>query len=293
MNIGNKIKNLRLSKKLTQQDLAGDLITRNMLSRIENGFALPSVPTLLYLSEKLSVPSGYLLAEDDEVFAYKKLIGMPDVLRAFKAGDWRICIDLCENLDGSDDEIAYLMTLCMYNEAKDMFVSGELKSAVEMFEKAKQNSACSIYPTDALRAEIDVYLLCISDISPLLVADIDVVQYPSPMAYPDTFCRYYIELKRVEDKKTGLADFEEVLRFLNINLEYRNHIKSKLKMKQGAYNEAYHILKSILSSEYNIPAPILYYIFSDLEVCCRELSDYRGAYEYSTDKTGMLEKFLG
>jgi hypothetical protein len=38
---------------------------------------------------------------------------------------------------------------------------------------------------------------------------------------------------------------------------------------------------------------MLYFIFSDLEVCCRELSDYRGAYEYSGDKTGMLEKFLG
>jgi hypothetical protein len=64
-------------------------------------------------------------------------------------------------------------------------------------------------------------------------------------------------------------------------------------MKLGRYSEAYHILKKLLSSGHDIPAPMLYFIFSDLEVCCRELSDYRGAYEYSADRTGMLEKFLG
>jgi transcriptional regulator with XRE-family HTH domain len=51
---------------MTQQELAGEYITRNMLSRIENGFALPSIPTLLYLAEKLGVPAGYLLADETE-----------------------------------------------------------------------------------------------------------------------------------------------------------------------------------------------------------------------------------
>ena len=63
MNIGEKIKNLRMSKMMTQQELAGEHITRNMLSRIENGFALPSMQTLLYISDKLGVPAGFLLAE--------------------------------------------------------------------------------------------------------------------------------------------------------------------------------------------------------------------------------------
>ena len=73
MNIGNKIKTLRLAKMLTQQELAGDMITRNMLSRIENGFALPSLQTLVYISDKLCIPAGYLLAEDDEEFDYRKI----------------------------------------------------------------------------------------------------------------------------------------------------------------------------------------------------------------------------
>ena len=74
---------------------------------------------------------------------------------------------------------------------------------------------------------------------------------------------------------------------------FSEHIIAKQKMISGGYLDAYHILKQLLSTSDNIPAPMLYFVFTDLEICCRELSDYRGAYEYSSDRTGMLEKFLG
>ena len=74
---------------------------------------------------------------------------------------------------------------------------------------------------------------------------------------------------------------------------FADHINAKAKMNNGEFLAAYQILKQILSASENIPAPMLYFIFTDLEICCRELSDYRGAYEYSSDRTGMLEKFLG
>ena len=63
MNVGEKIRNLRLEKLMTQADLAGDQITRNMLCTIERGAALPSLPTACYIAGRLSVPVGYLLAE--------------------------------------------------------------------------------------------------------------------------------------------------------------------------------------------------------------------------------------
>ena len=46
---------LRMAAGLTQKELAGDRITRNMLSLIESGNASPSVSTLLYLAERLEV----------------------------------------------------------------------------------------------------------------------------------------------------------------------------------------------------------------------------------------------
>ena len=52
MQIGEKIKTLRQAKLMTQSELAGTQITRNMLSSIEHGTALPSLPTALYLAER-------------------------------------------------------------------------------------------------------------------------------------------------------------------------------------------------------------------------------------------------
>ena len=52
MDIGKKIKELRLQKFMTQSELAGNEITRNMLSRIENGAAQPSLDTLKYLASR-------------------------------------------------------------------------------------------------------------------------------------------------------------------------------------------------------------------------------------------------
>ena len=50
MAVGDKLKAARLEAGLSQRQLCGDVITRNMLSQIENGSANPSVATLQYLA---------------------------------------------------------------------------------------------------------------------------------------------------------------------------------------------------------------------------------------------------
>ena len=291
MNIGEKIKDIRCAKMMTQQELAGEFITRNMLSRIENGFALPSIPTLVYIAERLGVPPGYLLADESEEFHYRKTAGMPDIKSAFAAGDWEICRDLCDNLDGADDETKYVAALCVYNEAKDHFNAGNLRRAAELFDLFKSDGEDLIYPIDNLMGESDTYLMCIASISTSLVADIETANAPSARSLADAFCRYFLRLINIEN-----GDNSQVWESLSDDVDfviYESHLNAKLKMKSGRYSDAYHILKKLLSSDHTIPAPVLYFIFTDLEVCCRELSDYRGAYEYSSDRTGMFEKFLG
>lgn len=293
MSIGQKIKELRSAKMMTQQELAGDYITRNMLSRIENGFALPSLPSLLYIADRLGIQAGYLLADGDEEYHYKKTASMPDIMSAYAAKDWHICKDLCENLGGNDNEIEYLIFLCLFNEAKDLFHAGVLRQAAELFKSARLQSQKTVYPLQSLVGECDTYLLCISTISPSLSADIEVVASPPLSSLSDSFCRYFSFLHFFDSQDLSMLELlandiqspeDEV---------YSIHIAAKIKMKSRQFNEAYHLLKRILSSDINISAPMLFFVFSDLEVCCRELSDYRGAYEYSSDKTGMLEKFLG
>ena len=46
MSLGEKLRQARLEAGLSQRALCGEEITRNMLSRIENGAAQPSMRTL-------------------------------------------------------------------------------------------------------------------------------------------------------------------------------------------------------------------------------------------------------
>ncbi|MBO4399366.1 MAG: helix-turn-helix transcriptional regulator [Lachnospiraceae bacterium] len=62
--LGKIIKDARLAKKMTQSEVVGTFITRNMLSQIESGVAVPSIKTLEYLSRKLDISIQMLSAGD-------------------------------------------------------------------------------------------------------------------------------------------------------------------------------------------------------------------------------------
>ena len=63
MTIGQRIREARLGRRMTQQELVGDYITRNMLSKIENDAATPSVRTLEYLAGAMGLPPGAFLSD--------------------------------------------------------------------------------------------------------------------------------------------------------------------------------------------------------------------------------------
>ena len=65
MDMGQKIRAARLEKGLSQRQLCENLITRNMLSQIENGSAKPSLPTLRELAKRLGQPVQFFLGEEN------------------------------------------------------------------------------------------------------------------------------------------------------------------------------------------------------------------------------------
>ncbi len=93
MTLGQKIKTARLEKGLTQREVVGDQITRNMLSKIENDAASPSVRTLEYLAKVLGLPPGYLLDDaDNPVRSVPD--GLDEAREAFRDKRWQDCIDI-------------------------------------------------------------------------------------------------------------------------------------------------------------------------------------------------------
>ena len=67
MELGEKLKQARLAAGLSQRQLCGDVITRNMLSQIENGAARPSMDTLRYLAGRLGKNLSWFLEEEEPV----------------------------------------------------------------------------------------------------------------------------------------------------------------------------------------------------------------------------------
>lgn len=63
MELGEKIRKARQEAGLSQRQLCGEEITRNMLSLIENGSAKPSMKTLQYLAARLGKSVSYFLEE--------------------------------------------------------------------------------------------------------------------------------------------------------------------------------------------------------------------------------------
>ena len=74
MSLGEKLRQARLEAGLSQRALCGEEITRNMLSRIENGAAQPSMRTLQYLAAQLGKPLSFFLDEQSVVSANQQIM---------------------------------------------------------------------------------------------------------------------------------------------------------------------------------------------------------------------------
>ncbi len=299
MNIGKKIKNLRTEKLMTQSELAGDVITRNMLSQIENGIAQPSLATVYYLSARLGVPAGYLLSEGEEEFLYNKTSVMKNIKRAYLDKNYELCREICvSSFDEYDDELEFILTDCCIGEAEYLIRSGRLYHARERLDEAMRHADKTIYSTvtQKNRARIMFYLL--KSISPTLDSneiDTDLSQsFFNPVLFDDTFCRYISVL-------FGSLDFDGLLPSeLFNNCEtlserdrlYIDHIKARRFMQLGEHRRAAEILRSITDGD-TVPERLLLFICcEDIEKCCKELEDYKGAYEFSNNRMEILEHML-
>lgn len=150
--LGRRIKEARLAKKLTQAEVVGDFITRNMLSQIESGAALPSVKTLKYLSKVLEVPMSQLMPEEEP-----SADGAADYMNAralFDKGEYARVAEL-PDIPGFPDELTALRARACLELAK---VAGDgsvasLQQAAEYAKRASQLSDKGIFANASVKSE--------------------------------------------------------------------------------------------------------------------------------------------
>lgn len=85
MTLGERLRKARLDAGLSQRQLCGEEITRNMLSQIEHGTACPSMSTLQFLAHRLHLPVSYFLEEEAAVSANQSC--MDSAWERFQSGD--------------------------------------------------------------------------------------------------------------------------------------------------------------------------------------------------------------
>ncbi len=293
--IGEKIKKLRLHQNMTQSELAGDQITRNMLSRVENGAALPSLPTVWYLAERLGVPAGFLLAEGDDDRVWRKMNRIEGIRRVLRSGDARICLELCledAEMSEADDEIYLIMAQCSLALAREEFDRGNLHDACAALDNAIDYAARTVYDTTAIRQTAALYFRFMHGLSAMLYSEVlsDAAVDDPLLGSDDAFGRYVVA-------REALAAGEErrVAAYLKREREndlWQMHFSAHAAMVHGEYARAEQLLHRLLHADAARSEVLLYCVFCDLEICCREQSDFRGAYEYSQNKVALLERML-
>lgn len=153
MELGNRIKTARLEAGLSQRQLCGEAITRNMLSLIESGKARPSMDTLQHFAQVLGKPLSWFL-EEDAVTSPNQAI-MEKCENAYAAGDFSAVLTLLGDYrapDGVFDNTRYLLeVLACEALAAQVIAQGKRAYGLNLLDRADSAAANTVYAPDPSR----------------------------------------------------------------------------------------------------------------------------------------------
>ena len=160
--LGKRIKEARLAKKMTQSELVGTFITRNMLSRIESGNACPSVKTLEYLARRLDLPAGSLISDETPA------TDIPDqnaelLIKAkqmYINRDHLECVETAEKLIGTEfeDEGQAIIARCCIALSDKATENGDKAAAVKYAKQALELADKGIYKSREISVDATLKL---------------------------------------------------------------------------------------------------------------------------------------
>lgn len=258
--LGNRLKQARLASGMSQRQLCGDRITRNMLSQIENGSASPSMETLRYLARQLDKPLAWFLEEEAQISP--NVSRMQQARQAYRSENFSLCRSLLQQMDAQD---------AMFEaEAKLLLRLTSLALAEQALEENRLPYACSLLQ-EATPGEDEIYAL------------------------PELEHRRQLLLLRAGQDAGALPDLDDEL---------------MLRAEQALHAGDATGCRALLEAMQNRTKPLWFYLRGEsafalreyaeaalwyhraekelpekcmprLEICYRELEDYKKAYEYA------------
>lgn len=237
MTMGQRILAARQAAGLSQRELAGGEITRNMLSSLEHDTANPSVATLKYLSQRLGKPVSYFLGED----------GVSEGIAAFEAGEYRRSRELM-----TAGEKSWLEPVVLLREAEQAIEDGRIPYAKGLLEQLEKLSS-PLFGQELRRKSAILQCRCgkFTEIS-----EDDTLLLKAKRALTDGRREDAVRYLLARDDRG--AEWE--------------YLMGECAFASGDYTEArahYHRCEETID------------VRARLEICCRELEDYKMAYYYA------------
>jgi transcriptional regulator with XRE-family HTH domain len=261
MELGKRLRQARMEAGLSQRQLCGDEITRNMLSQIENGSAKPSMATLQYLAGRLGKPISFFLEE--QAVTSPNLEVMASARDAFSAGDPALAVKLLENYRSPDNtfdpEYALLLYKSLLSLSAQAIAEQKFPYAVSILEQAGQLQ--SIYIDTGLERQRLLLLGRISgggEVAALLPLLDEELMLRAEAALSQGNGARALELLAAAEQKDAVWHL----------------LQGKALIRQREYEAA---VVSLEQAEVEYPdgcAPLL-------EECFRELGNFQQAYEYA------------
>ena len=258
MELSQKLKQARLDAGLSQKALCGDRITRNMLSQIENGSARPSMDTLRYLAGQLRKPLSYFLEDDAITSPNQELM---EKARNADPSEVLHLLGQYQSPDPTFDRERWLLEALVCLElAEDALKQDKPAYARNLLERAAvAGSRTPYYTVDNERRRL---LL-------LYAAGKTGLETQLPDLTPELLLRAEDAFNRQNfDRCAALLDAA-------ITQTPRWHF---LKAQIGFAHQQYADARAHYEAAWDYAPKIC---CSRLEDCCRETSDFAGAYFYA------------
>lgn len=261
MELGQRLRQARIEKGLSQRQLCGDVITRNMLSQIENGSAQPSMNTLVYLAARLEKPIGFFL--EDTACSTRNAELMQQARAAYVGKDWKEVLQLLKRYSEADslfDEERWLLeALTLLSLAEEAAQENRNAYARQLLEDAQEAQNRTPYCRQELKRR-----------HMLLLAEISSTQVTLPEDDRALLLRAEQKLKEEDlcacTALLGCCEDQSSARWHYIRGE-------------AAYAAADHQIA--ISHFYKAQETYPRLCYERLEQCYRALEDYKMAYEYA------------